>query len=217
MKNGFTLVELIIGIIIMSLVLAGLFTTFSSSQRNAAEMVANQQINDEFERTLLKITEDVREANEILPGSPPVLSQADLADFKTSSPENQLKFTKYTFDFTKDPINLPDGTFNYTKTEIIYYLVKENNIDADSPWVLVREMIPYNNRMEKLVSEIRSYPVLKGISKCLFYRLEEPDASRSGNLYIRLKMMRLDKKGPDHQKYSNETVIAVKERGAIPQ
>ncbi len=217
MKKGFTVIELMVGLLIMSLVLTGLYITFSSSQKNAQEIMANQQINDQFERVLHKITEDVREANEISKDFPPTVDKADLAGLKTESAGNKLNFVKITYDFTKDPLDLPPGTFNYTKTEISYFLLQENEAVADSPWVLIREMTPYDNRMQKLVSEIRAYPVLEGIDECIFYRLNDPDASRSGNLYIKLRMTRLDKEGSIDQKYGNQTTITVKERGALPQ
>lgn len=207
---------MMVGLIIFSLLATALFNVYRQSQKDAAEIMANQQINDEFDRILLKITEDVRESNYIDEGFPPILTDAQLANFKTDDPSNYLLFTKVIYDFTIDPIDLPDGTYNYTQQRIRYFLEKEDDTDENSPWVLCREMLPFNNKREPLNSEIKIEPVLNGIEECLFYRLKDPDASRSGNLYIKLKMSRTDKKDSQH-KYSAETLISVKERGAQPQ
>ena len=216
MKKGFNLIELMVGLIIFSLLATALFHVYRQSRHEAAEIMANQQINDEFDRILLKITEDVRESNYIDEGFPPILTQTQLATFKTDDPSNYLMFTKVSYDFTIDPIDLPNGTYNYTSQRIRYFLEKEDDTNPDSPWVLCREMLPYNNKREPLNSAIKIEPVLSGIEQCLFYRLKDPDASRTGNLYIKLKMSRTDKKDSQHR-YSAETLISVKERGAQPQ
>lgn len=219
MKKGFTLVELMIGMLILSLLLAALFRTFSSSQEVATEVMANHQINDQFDRVLQKITEDVRESNYIYKSCPPVIAQANLVNHKTQSPENQLMFMKVHYDFTIDPIDLTDGTFNYTQTRVRYFVEKEDEANPLSTWVLNREMLPFDNKRKPINSEMTVYPVLNGIQECVFYRLDDPDASRSGNLYIRLKMTRTDKSkiGSENEKYTNETIISVKERGAPPE
>ena len=59
------------------------------------------------------------------------------------------------------------------------------------------------------------FQVLNGIKECIFYRVNDPDASRSGNIYIRLKLAR-SQDGPDAGNYANEIVISVKE-GASPE
>ncbi|GAB4275296.1 MAG: hypothetical protein Kow0029_16270 [Candidatus Rifleibacteriota bacterium] len=216
MRKGFTIIEMMLGIIILSLLLTALYRSFSASRQGAKEIMANQQINDEFDLVIQKIIEDVRESNYIYDGCPPEITKADLATYKTEKPENYLMFMKVEYDFTKDPMDLPDGTYNYTQTRIRYFLEKEDETDPDSLWVLNREMLPYDNRRQPINSQMTVFPVLDGISECLFYRLKDPDASRSGNLYIKLKMTRNDKKGSDSEKYTNETLISVKERGSAP-
>ncbi|MGM0599778.1 MAG: PulJ/GspJ family protein [Candidatus Rifleibacteriota bacterium] len=216
MRRGFNLIELMVGLIIFSLLATALFYVYRQSRHEAAEIMANQQINDEFDRILLRITEDVRESNYIDENFPPTLTGPQLASFQTDDPSNYLMFTKVSYDFTIDPIDLPDGTFNYTQQRIRYFLEKEDDTDPESPWVLCREMLPFDNKRQPIHAEIKIRPMLDGIQECLFYRLKDPDASRSGNLYIKLKMSRTDKKDSQH-KYSAETLISVKERGAQPQ
>ena len=65
MQKGTTVVELMVGIIILTLILTALWRVYSSSQQSAKEILANHTINDELDRTLLKITDDLRESNYI--------------------------------------------------------------------------------------------------------------------------------------------------------
>ncbi len=215
-KRGTTIVELMMGLVILTLILTALWRVYSSSQRQAREILANHTINDEIDRTLLKITDDVRESNYIFDNFPPAVLQTSVAGLKTSDTTNQLKFMKVLYDFSKDPMDLPAGEVNYVQHEIRYFVEKEDDADPDSLWTLCREMVPYNSKKEKVESEMTVYPILKGIKECFFYRVKDPDASRSGNVYIRLKLARSEQ-GPEAGKYANDIVVTVKERGANPE
>ncbi|HNX75604.1 MAG TPA: hypothetical protein PLM07_18035 [Candidatus Rifleibacterium sp.] len=215
-KRGTTIVELMMGLVILTLILTALWQVYSGSQRQAREILANHTINDDLDRTLLKITDDVRESNFIYDNFPPAVLQTAVAGLKTEDAVNQLKFTKVLYDFSKDPMDLPAGEVNYVQHEVRYYIEKDDDEDPGSPWVLCREMTPYDNKKNKVDSEMTVYPVLKGIKECIFYRVKDPDASRSGNVYIKLKLARKEE-GQDAGKYTNEIVITVKERGASPE
>lgn len=216
MKKGFTVIELMIGMIIFSLVLTALWQVYSGSQRNAREIIANHTINDELDRTLLKIMDDVRESNFIFDNCPEAIAAADVNALKTKR-ENYLMFMKVLYDFSKDPMDLPAGEVNYTQNKVEYYLEKEDDASADSNWILFRRMIPYDNKRQPVPSQETIFEVLKGVKECVFYRLKDPEASRSGNVYIRLKLARNDVTGPETGKYSNEITISVKERGVSPE
>jgi hypothetical protein len=205
-----------VGLIILTLLMTALYQTFSQSQQSAKEIMANQQINDDFDLILQKITEDIRESN-FVDAYPPILTKAELATYKTDDPRNYLLFMKVIYDFTKDPIDLPAGTYNYTQNRIKYFLVREDDSDPGSPFILYREMLPFDNKRKPIDSEIVITEMLSGIEECLFYRVKDSDSSRYGNVYIKLKMTRNDKEGSSDEKYTNETIISVKERGAMPQ
>lgn len=216
MRRGFNLIELMVGLIILSLLLTALWQSFSAGQRNASETMEAHQINDEIDITIQKIIEDVREANYIDSHCPPVLSPADLAGHKTSSPENYLMFTKVHYDFSKDPADLPDGTYNYTQTRVRYFVTQDDSEDPNSNWALMREVTPFDNRRKIIESEITAYEVLRGLSECVFYRLLDPDSSRSGNLYIKLKIARKDRDAKAISSYENEIIVSVIERATPP-
>lgn len=216
LRKGTTVVELMVGIIILTLILTALWRVYSSSQQTAKEILANHTINDELDRTLLKITDDLRESNYIFDNLPPSVEPTAIAGLKTENANNQLKFTKVLYDFEKDPMDLPAGQVNYVQHEIRYFVEKEDEADPKSLWVLNREMMPYDNQKKPVNSEMTVFQVLNGVKECVFYRVKDPDASRSGNIYIRLKLAR-NQDGPDAGKYANEIVISVKERGASPE
>ena len=216
LRKGTTVVELMVGIIILTLILTALWRVYSSSQQTAKEILANHTINDELDRTLLKITGDLRELNYIFDNLPPSVEPTAIAGLKTENANNQLKFTKVLYDFEKDPMDLPAGQVNYVQHEIRYLVEKEDEANPKSLWVLNREMMPYDNQKKPVNSEMTVFQVLNGVKECVFYRVKDPDASRSGNIYIRLKLAR-NQDGPDAGKYANEIVISVKERGASPE
>lgn len=215
-KKATTIVELMVGMIILTLILTALWRVYSGSQRSAREIMANHTINDELDRTLLKITDDVRESNYIFDNFPPAVIPTSVAGLKTEDATNQLKFMKILYDFTKDPTDLPAGEVNYVQHRIRYFVEKDDETNPKSTWTLYREMVPFDNRKVEVVSKTTVFHVLKGIKECVFYRVQDPEASRSGNVYIKLKLARSEE-GPEAGKYSNEIVVTVKERGANPE
>jgi len=215
MRKGVTVVELMVGLIIMSIVMTGLYRAFSTSRQTAADIMANHTINDELDRTLLRITDDIRESNIIVPGYPAAVEPMEVSTLSTSK-DNKLKFEKYLYDYTKDPTELAAGEVNYTKNEITYYLEPEDEEDPNSPWTLQRSMLPFNKLKQPENSQASVYTILRGIRECVFYRLNDENTSGGGNVYIRLKLTRTDA-DDESKKYSNEITISVKERGANPE
>lgn len=211
-RKAFTIIEAMCVMILMVLVFTFLWKIYSSTQKNATEIMSNHQINDEIDRTLIKITDDIREANAIDADYPPIYEQSQIANLNTSDENNQLRFIKVDYDFSKDPSELDDNEVNYTCIQIRYYLEKEDINNEKSKWLLNREMIPLNSNKELVESEMTVYNILSGIDECIFYRIKDPDATRTGNVYIDLKIGR-----KDNGKYTNEATISVKERGALPE
>ncbi len=210
-RKAFTLVELMCVLILMTLVLTYLWKVFSAANKGANEVISNHQINDEIDRTMIKITDDIREANAIDADYPPIYEQSDIANLKTSDENNQLRFIKVDYDFSKDPSTLGDDEVNYTSIQVRYYLEKEDSTKENSKWLLNREMTPIDSNMQLVESGTTVYNILSGIDECIFYRVKDPDAARTGNVYIDIKLGR-----KDNGKYANEATISVKERGSLP-
>lgn len=210
MKKGVTAVELMVAMIVFAILATALWQVFSASRKGAREIIENHSINEEVDRVLLKIMDDVRESNFIYDNCPEAVEPSAVSGLQTKR-ESYLMFMKLLYDFTKDPSDLPEGQVNYTQNKVEYYVDRET---PDGDWVLFRRMVPYDNNRQPVESEETIYEILRGIKECVFYRLKDPDASRAGNVYIRLKLARNQDDGKGISKYQNEITICVKERGA---
>jgi len=210
MKKGVTAVELMIAMIIFAIMATALWQVFSASRRGAFEIIENHSINEEIDRVLLKIMDDVRESNYIYENCPEAVDPSAIDSLQTKR-ENYLMFMKMLYDFSRDPSDLPDGQVNYTQNKVEYYVDRET---PDSDWVLFRRMVPYDNNRQPVESEQTLFEILRGVKECVFYRLRDPDSSRTGNVYIRLKLARNTGDGKGISSYKNEITISVKERGA---
>ena len=211
-KKAFTLVEAMVAVILLLLVLTALWQVFSSTQKNAKEVLENHSINDELDRTLIRILEDVREANYVASDSPPLFDDESKI-YETQNENNKLKFIKVNYDFSKDPSTLADDEVNYNANQIVYRVEKDSEPvpTENSKWVLIREMTPLDDKKKPIEEKMAVYTILSGIDECVFYRLKDPEAVRSGNIYIKIQVGRKEK-----DKYKNESLISVKERGAMP-
>lgn len=206
-KKAFTVIELMIALIILTLIITSLWKVFSSAQKNAKEITENHAINDEIERTLLKISDDIREANKITYPKP--IERNELDSIKTDDDNNKLQFNKIDFNFSKKP-----SENDFMSREEVNYFVKKNEISKE--YELYRESRLYanedNNSISSPISEvIPKKPLLTGFDECIFYRIKNPDFPKEGHLYIKLKIKRKDK-----SKYESETLVVVKERGKEP-
>lgn len=207
--KGFTLIELIIGLLIFSLILFASWNVFSSGSKNAYEVISNHTINDEIERVLMKITDEIREANLVSTKFPESINESEINDLKTESSNNRLEFDKINYDFTIDPSTLSNGEVNYTKDSVKYFLEKDDS--ENEGWTLYKESVTYDINKKPITGEMTIYPVLKGIKRCVFYRIKDPDVSRQGNVYMNIELSRQD------SPYTNSITISVKERGTCPE
>ena len=209
-RKATTLVETMIVMILLVVLLTSIWRVYSATQKNAVEIMANHQINDELDRTLIKITDDIREANAVDKDYPPIYELSEIESIKTEDEKNQLVFTKVNYDFSQDP-NASDKGLSYTSNKIKYFVEKEDPTNQNSKWMLNREMTPFDENDSLVESDMTIHNILNGIDECIFYRIKDPDATRTGNIYIHIKMGR-----KDDGKYTNESTISVKERGAMP-
>lgn len=218
MRRGVTIVEIMMVVILLSLILGALYRIFSSAQRGASEVMSNQIINDDVLRLINKITDDVREANFIDEHLPPTFNDENEArNFNPLDPNNQLMFTKVKFDFTKDPSTFDKDQVNYTQLRVVYSVKKMDPNQATGPYALFRETLPFDDKRKAVTADKKKVEVMNNIDHLVFYRLKNPHAPRHGNLYIHLRMTRLDRSAPTNQKYTVDITTSVKERGGEPE
>ena len=225
-KSGFTLNELMIGLIITTLLITALWDVFSASRRNANEIVANHAINNELEMMLMRISDDLRESNAINASYPTIIEPAKAAEINQpnanvqdlmSKEENKIVFTKINYDFQTDPSTLSSNEVNYTKEEITYYPEEEEklNENADTTYSLLRQSKVFDKEGKEVDSEGTVYPYVRGLKSCVFYQIKDENSARSGNVYLRFELARQD--SAFNSKYTNTITITVKERAACPE
>lgn len=218
MRRGVTIVEIMMVLILMTLVLGALYRIFSSAQRGAQEVMSNQIINDDVLRLINKITDDLREANFIDEHLPPTFNDETQArNFAVLDPKNQLMFNKIKYDFTKDPATLAPDQVNYTQLRVVYSVKKMDPGQATGPYALFRETLPFDDRRKAVHADKTKVEVMNNIDHLVFYRLKNPRAPRHGNLYLHLRMTRLDRAGPTTEKFTVDITTSVKERGGEPE
>ncbi len=210
-RKGFTVVELMISLIIIVVLLTALWRIFSASRRNAHEIMENHALNDKLDVALIKMIDDIREANAV--EEYPILYEKEKVEtLTTDGEENKLVFIKANYEFWKSPRDIPEGEVNY-KSNLITYFVQRSD-DNPEKWDIMREMVAIDVNKEEIQGEGNHTLeiVLPSVDECIFYRVIDPDAARTGNIYIKIKLGR-----NDNGVYSNESIISVKERGAMPE
>ena len=136
--KGFTLIELIIGLLIFSLILFASWNVFSSGSQNAYEVISNHTINDEIERVLMKITDEIREANLVSTKFPESINESEINDLKTESSNNRLEFDKINYDLLLIHLVYPMKV-KYTKDSVKYFLEKDDS--ENEGWTLYKESV----------------------------------------------------------------------------
>jgi hypothetical protein len=206
-KLGFTLIEIMLGLIILIVLLTSVWRIFSAGNKNVTEVMANHSGNHAVELFIMKMTNEIREANMISEEYPKFVELSEVKNLTTNADDNRLEFTKIEYDFTKDPATLAPGEVNYIQKRIKYY------VDSDDPdeWVLYKETEILDAEKKVVDSETTIFPVFDGIKHCIFYRLKDSSNSRTGSVYMDIEFARKD------SPYSNYATMAAKERSACPE
>ena len=186
--HGVTLIEVMMGVILMAMLLGSLWYIFMGGSRGVREAVANHEINEEAQKIVDFVTNDLREANFISTTQPPIVAANATGSLQTQDPNNKICFTKVYFDFTKDPNTFAQGQVNYTGEQIIYLLDKDPPKLATQPWILYRDVIPVDDRRQVQTGQKKRKQIAEHVPKLVFYRLlPTPGDDRGagpGNVYI---------------------------------
>ncbi|MBI3038654.1 hypothetical protein HYY75_06345 [bacterium] len=208
-------------IIILVVLLTALYQVFSGGQKGANEAMQNHIINEEAQKLVDFLTNDIREACGVDPNLPQLLSSAEVSNLKSDDPNNKLFFTKYEYDFSKNPTMLADGQVNYTQTKILYFVEKKDLSSATSSYVLIRKMTPWDDMRKAKGNEIKIRPISDKLESFVFYRLLPLPLDSRGmgarNVFFKFLLTRRDKNAPINQKYSAEINTSVAIRGEEPE
>ncbi|HOY67413.1 MAG TPA: prepilin-type N-terminal cleavage/methylation domain-containing protein [Candidatus Ozemobacteraceae bacterium] len=212
-RRGTNLIEIMMAVIILALLMTALYYTYSGSRKQAQAVMQAHQTNDELQRLFDRITDDLRESNFVLDGTPPKASMAQAKNLKTEDPANYISFHKVTYDFSLEPKNLATDQCNYTQLRVTYKLEKADPGQATGPYILWRETLPFDDRRQQVPAQRARKVLMEGLDELVFYRLDEPNLPTNGSVCIRA---RLAGRGKD-SRYDSTLVTSIKERGAEPQ
>lgn len=212
-RGGVTIIEMMMAVLLLALLLTALYDTFSGSQKQAKAIMGAHQTNDELQRLFDKITDDIRESNFILDGTPPKASIAQSNLLKSEDPANYISFHKVTYDFSKEPKSLSDNQYNYTQLRVTYKLEKFAPEQATGPYILWRETLPFDDRRKEVTAQRARKVMMENIDEMVFFKLDEPNLPHNGSVCIRARLSGRGKEG----KYDSTLLTSIKQRGAEPQ
>ncbi|MFZ2961349.1 MAG: prepilin-type N-terminal cleavage/methylation domain-containing protein [Candidatus Ozemobacteraceae bacterium] len=222
MKKGTSLIELMAVIILLAVLLTGVYRVFFQGQRQAREIMENHSVNDDVQRLVDRLTDDIREANYVDQAVPPITDMGSEGGLKTEAPENYLFFTKLQFEFVKDPTTFSPEQKNYTQQKIKYFLQGPGGTGTKGPpWALIREMTPWDDKGVAQTTGKVMVTIMEDIDELTFYRLKNPassiDTPGLNNVFFRIVMKRIDPNIPDARKYRSEIITSVRIRGNEPE
>ncbi len=212
-REGVTLIEVMMAVIVLALLLTALYHTFSSSRRQAQVVMQAHQTNDELQRLFDKITDDIRESNFVLEGTPPKASLEQSKTLNSGDPANYISFHKVTYDFSLQPKSLGDNQYNYTQLRVTYKLEKVDPDQATGPYILWRETLPFDDRRQEVTAQRARKVMMENIDELIFFRLNEPNLPHHDSVCIRA---RLTGRGKDST-YDSTLLTSIRQRGAEPQ
>ncbi|HNV70507.1 MAG TPA: prepilin-type N-terminal cleavage/methylation domain-containing protein, partial [Candidatus Ozemobacteraceae bacterium] len=107
--RGASLIEVMIALIITVILMTAVYQIFSQGRKGADEAMRNHQINQDLQRVVDRLQNDIREASGIHPEFPPFYVPGVE---KTTTPEdtkNIMVLQKAIVDFKKNPATLSPG------------------------------------------------------------------------------------------------------------
>ena len=219
-RNAFSLIELMVGIIILAFIFAGAYRILSTGTVGSKEAMQNHFINDDVQKIVDNLTNDIHESSAISKRFPPSISPGDEWNLKTEGPENKLILTQVQFDFRKDPTTLTGSQKFYSKSEITYRMEKE----SDQTFSLTREILPFDSSGKPVMFQKTRKTLVKGLDELVFFRYKEPGGNgereqipSAKGVFFRITMTRHDKNSPGETKYTAHLTSSVQIRGSEPE
>jgi len=212
-RDGVTLIEVMMAVIVLALLLTALYQTYSGTRKQAQAVMQAHQTNDELQRIFDKITDDIRESNFLLENTPPKASYAQSNTLRTDDPANYIGFHKVTYDFSIQPKSLADNQYRYTQIRVVYKLEKADPDQATGPYILWRETLPFDDRRQEVTAQRARKVMMENIDEMVFFRLDEPNLPNHESVCIRARLTGRGQEG----RYDSTLLTSIKQRGAEPQ
>lgn len=225
-RRGTSLLEVAISILVTAVLGTGLYLFLRQSNQGMREAMTNHQLNEESQRLLDRLTDELREANLLVDSDgagegrqPPTVARSAVDTLKSTDPNNILTFTRLQFDFSKTPSATQN---NFTSIRLCYRVEKMNPANATGPYQLSREETHWDDHGQSIASEKKSEIVAKNLDDLIFYRLSAQGADLAGTgprtIHVLLRQRRHDRDADARPvSYNLEQHVAVRIRGNWPK
>ncbi len=232
-RRGVSLIEVMIALIITVLIMTAVYQVFSQGRKGADEAMRNHQINQDLQRVVDRLQNDIREASGIHPEYPPFYTPGVEKTKSPEDPKNLMVLQRAVIDFKKNPATLATGQKPYR----IYVSTYSLQLDSPPPeaikpgvtppkcYILKCETTPIDESGNLVGGEKKTETIMEDIDRLIFYRYQT-QATTGGNtssvptancIFFDLFMTRLDKEGTVDQKYTGKLTTSVQVRGSMPE
>ena len=234
-RTGVTMIELLMALVIFSLVMTAVFTTFSQGRKGAEEAMTNLDINMDLQRISDRLQGDIREASGVGDQFPPFLVPGVEKTKKTDDPDNSMVLYKVEYDFKKLPPFA--GNDKFFTIWIASYSLKQDLLPAGSPpttasrpyYLLIEShpLLPTGalDPSKRVLETLNQKGKDIEIDRLIFYRYKATATTAAGTksiptgrcVFFDLAMTRYDKKGTYDEKYTGKITTSVQVRGSMPE
>lgn len=225
---GVSLIEVLAVALLVAFLVGSVVQIIRGGHRGVREAMYNHLINDDGQRLVARLSDELREANLLDPVLPTIKPAADLGTLQTTDATNQLMFAQYTFDFTKDPNTFAPRQKPYTQLQIIYQVEKMDPNAATGPYALRRTETPWDEFGNPLLDQKKSAIVMSDLDEIIFFRIAHEDGTPPGpatpagtgpdTVHVRFRQRRTDAAALARpESYRLDTQFSVKIRGAVPE
>lgn len=220
-RLGLSMVEVLVGVVLACLLLGAAFAFFRGGLRDSREALENHQMNDDVQRIVDHLENDIREAGAVSRRFPPFVPAGGEEALDPASPRNKLVLFHFDFDFAKDPSRMTGAQKFYTRTEITWSLAPTGTGTFD----LVREEKPADQGGAAGGARVPTRRVIaRDLTRLVFYRLTEAGGTGPADqvpsarcIFVAIDRQRPAAPGRPPRQYNARLLSSLQVRGAEPE
>ena len=207
---GFTVVEIMVTILILTLISGGAFSLFKSTVKISDTGTRMMDYYQRSQKILMRLSRDIKEANYAHDEAPVMVEQNKVATLGISPETQKLEIVKQIPDFTKEPTG-PEKHIEF-KTELITYKVEPMQ-GKPNKFKLMRKA---GDKPDELIGD--------NLDQLMFYRIDSETPAGAGGgkptygagpktIYVKIKMVVPSSSADGSGGYPIEFKTAISMRG----
>lgn len=207
---GFTIVEIMVTILILTLISGGAFSLFKSTVKISDTGTRMMDYYQRSQKILMRLSRDIKEANYAHDEAPVMVEQNKVATLGISPETQKLEIVKQIPDFTKEPTG-PDKHIEF-KTELITYKVEPMQ-GKPNKFKITRKA---GDKPDELIGD--------NLDQLMFYRIDSETPAGAGGgkptygagpktIYVKIKMVVPSSSADGSGGYPIEFKTAISMRG----